>query len=122
MTNDDRNRAAAVAGESLPAEAAAIRHRWWWVDHSVWTDRRLIRLEHSEPTTKTDGLRRKGYLIWTTALVLRVSLAQTPRTGEPDAGEPLGRFGGRGGANPAIPTPIKGYRRRVGRLAKRAAV
>jgi len=35
-----------------------------------------------------------------------VSLAETPLTGEPDAGEPLVRFGGRGGANPAIPTPI----------------
>ena len=29
-----------------------------------------------------------------------------PLTGEPDAGDPPVRFGGRGGANPAIPTPI----------------
>ena len=52
MTNDERNRAAAVAGATLLAEAAAIRHRWWWVDHWVWTDRMLIRLEHNEPTTQ----------------------------------------------------------------------
>jgi len=32
-----------------------------------------------------------------------VSLAETPLTGEPDAGEPPVRFGGRGGAHPAIP-------------------
>ena len=51
MRSDDRNRAAAVAGESLPAEAAAIRHRWWWVEQSVWTDRRLTRLEGSEPSS-----------------------------------------------------------------------
>ena len=38
-----------------------------------------------------------------------VSLAETPLTGEPDAGEPPVRFGGRGGANPAIPTPIKRF-------------
>jgi hypothetical protein len=52
MTNDERNRAAAVAGASSPPQAADIRNRWWWVEHSVWTDRMLIRLEHSEPTTK----------------------------------------------------------------------
>jgi hypothetical protein len=38
--------------------------------------------------------------------VLMVSLAEKPLTGEPDAGNPPVRFGGRGGANPAIPTPI----------------
>jgi len=41
------------------------------------------------------------------ALVLTVSLTETPRTGEPYAGNPPVRFGGRGGANPAIPTPIR---------------
>src|SRR6266545_3175175 len=30
-----------------------------------------------------------------------------PLTGEPDAGDPPVRFGGRGGANPAIPTSIE---------------
>src|ERR1035438_10212611 len=54
----------------------------------------------------TDGLRRKGCLVWNRALVLMVSLAEKPLTGEPDAGNPPLRFGGRGGANPAIPTPI----------------
>lgn len=52
MTNDEINRAAAVAGVTLPPQAADIRNRWWWVEHSVWTDRMLIRLEGSEPTTK----------------------------------------------------------------------
>jgi hypothetical protein len=41
-----------------------------------------------------------------------VSLAETPLTGEPDAGDPPVRFGGRGGANPAIPTPIAAELRR----------
>ena len=36
-----------------------------------------------------------------------VSLTETPLTGEPDAGNPPVRFGGRGGANPVIPTSIK---------------
>ena len=39
------------------------------------------------------------------APALTVSLAETPLTGEPYAGNPPVRFGGRGGANPAIPTP-----------------
>ena len=37
-----------------------------------------------------------------------VSLAEKPLTGEPDAGNPPVRFGGRGGANHATPTPIGG--------------
>ena len=52
MTNDETNRAAAVAGVTSPPQAADLRDRWWWVEHSVWTDRMLTRLEQSEPTTK----------------------------------------------------------------------
>jgi hypothetical protein len=52
MPNDETNRAAAVAGNASPPEAAEIRDRWWWVEHSVWTERMLARLEASEPTTK----------------------------------------------------------------------
>jgi len=50
-----------------------------------------------------------------------VSLAETPLTGEPDAGEPPVRFGGRGGAHPAIPTPIMRCRDSARRLRTRAA-
>jgi hypothetical protein len=107
MTNDETDRAAAVAGVTSPPQAADIRDRWWWVEHSEWTDRMLTRLEQSGPTTKTAGLRRRGCLVWNTAPVPMVSLTETPLTGEPDAGNPPVRFGGRGGANPAIPTSIK---------------
>jgi hypothetical protein len=110
MTNDETNRAAAVAGVTSPPQAADIRDRWWWVEHSEWTDRMLTRLEQSEPTTKTAGLRRRGCLVWNTAPVPMVSLTETPLTGEPDAGNPPVRFGGRGGANPAIPTSIEPLR------------
>src|SRR5437870_13281045 len=54
----------------------------------------------------TDGLRREGCLVWNTALALMVSLAETPLTGKPDAGNPPVRFGGRGSGNAALPTPI----------------
>src|SRR5262245_45947336 len=52
MQNDEANRAATVAGTSSPPQAADIRDRWWWVEHSIWTDRMLTRLEQSEPNTK----------------------------------------------------------------------
>lgn len=49
---DETNRTAPVAESTPPPQAASIRDRWWWVEHSVWTDRMLTRLETSEPTTK----------------------------------------------------------------------
>jgi RNA-directed DNA polymerase len=52
MKSDETNRAATVTGESSSPQAADIRDRWWWVEHSVWTERMLTRLEASEPTTK----------------------------------------------------------------------
>src|SRR2546428_8705260 len=56
MTNDETNRAAIVTGLNQPKQAAETRNRWWWVDHSVWTDRMLTRLEASGPTTVWYGL------------------------------------------------------------------
>jgi len=52
MRNDEANRAAAVTGNSSSQQAADIHDPWWWVEHSVWTDRMLTRLEQSEPSTK----------------------------------------------------------------------
>jgi hypothetical protein len=107
--------AAIVTGETQSKQVADIRDRWWWVEHSAWTQRMLTRLEESEPTAvRLDGLRREGCLVWNTAFAPMVSLMETPLTGEPDAGNPPVRFGGRGGVNHAIPTPIfrkiHGYR------------
>ncbi len=52
MTNDETNRAAAVTGNSSSPQAADTPDCWWWVEHSVWTERMLTRLEQSEPSTK----------------------------------------------------------------------
>jgi RNA-directed DNA polymerase len=52
MKNDEINRAATVTEATPSQQAAEIRDRWWWVEHSVWTQRMLARLEQSEPTTK----------------------------------------------------------------------
>lgn len=56
MTNDETTRPAAVAGPTLPKQAGDIHAQWGWVEHSVWTERMLTRLETSEPTTVWYGL------------------------------------------------------------------
>jgi RNA-directed DNA polymerase len=57
MKNDEpRERPAVVTGPTQPKQAGDIRDRWGWVEHSVWTDRMLTRLEQSEPTTVWFGL------------------------------------------------------------------
>jgi hypothetical protein len=52
MKNDAKAEGPAiVTGATWPKQTGAIRDRWWWIEHSVWTDRLLTRLEQSEPTT-----------------------------------------------------------------------
>lgn len=52
MKNDGESRVAPVTRLTSSSQAADIRDHWPWVEHSVWTERMLIRLEQSEPTTK----------------------------------------------------------------------
>ena len=56
MTNDETNRPAIVTGPNQPKQAGDIYERWPWIEHSVWTERMLVRLETSEPTTVWFGL------------------------------------------------------------------
>jgi RNA-directed DNA polymerase len=57
MTDDEgKKRPAIVAGEAQAKQAGEIRDRWGWIEHSVWSDRMLTRLEQSEPTTIWFGL------------------------------------------------------------------
>jgi RNA-directed DNA polymerase len=53
-----------VAESFPPPQAADIRARWAWVEHSVWTERMLTRLEQSEPATK-------WFRLWDKVLDLR---------------------------------------------------
>ena len=57
MTDEERKeRPAPVTGATRAKQAGEIRDRWWWIEHGVWTDRMLTRLEQSEPTTVWFGL------------------------------------------------------------------
>jgi RNA-directed DNA polymerase len=54
--NDEPTRPAGVTGATQAKQAGNIRERWWWIEHSVWTERMLTRLETSEPATVWFGL------------------------------------------------------------------
>ena len=56
MTHDENTRPAIVTGPNQPKQAGDILDRWWWIEHAVWTERMLTRLEQSEPTTVWFGL------------------------------------------------------------------
>jgi RNA-directed DNA polymerase len=61
MPNDENKLRAAIVAEATQAKQAGdLRDRWWWMEHSLWSDRRLTRLEQSEPTTVGFGLWDKG--------------------------------------------------------------
>jgi RNA-directed DNA polymerase len=57
MTNDESKiRPAIVTGPTQAKQAGEIRDRWGWIEHSIWSDRMITRLEQSEPTTVWFGL------------------------------------------------------------------
>jgi len=56
MTDAQSKGPAAVAGNDPPKQAGNNHDRWTWIEHTVWTQRMLTRLEQSEPTTKWFGL------------------------------------------------------------------
>ena len=56
MSDETTKRPATVTGPTQSKQAGEIRDRWAWIEHSVWTDRMLTRLEASEPTTVWFGL------------------------------------------------------------------
>ncbi|MCK6500215.1 MAG: group II intron reverse transcriptase/maturase [Nitrospira sp.] len=57
MTNEQKQTEPAIVAEETQAkQAGGIRDRWSWIEHSIWTDRMLTRLEQSEPTTVWFGL------------------------------------------------------------------
>jgi RNA-directed DNA polymerase len=56
MPDEQNNAPAAVTGSNPSIQAGETHDRWWWVEHSVWTERMLTRLAQSEPTTVWFGL------------------------------------------------------------------
>ena len=81
----------------------AESQKWSWVEAEVWTERMLTTLETGVKGGKNAYFIEQGLFTMAVAHASpRADLSVppwTPLTGEPDAGEPHVRFGGRGGSN-----------------------
>ncbi len=92
------------------AKPGAETHDWSWVEASVWTDRMVSALGNGVKGGQwalAQRLLRGGRAVRPACGVARreTSPMRNPPTGEPYAGKPHVRFGGRGGPRP-FPTPI----------------
>ena len=78
-------------------QAGEVGRRWRYVEPSVWTERMLTALEAGVKGGKTPSLPSRGSLVCL-RLMRRCVNPQggEPPTGEPYAGDPPVRFGGRG--------------------------
>src|ERR1043166_7290003 len=96
-------------------QARDIDDRWSTMHSSVWAVPHIGGSYHRVRggQKSTTSFAKHGLSAWrpTHEILVRQSPNQTPPTGEPDAGEPPVRFGGRGSATQcAVPTPINAVR------------
>jgi hypothetical protein len=96
-------------------EASLPHQEWSWIEPRIWTER-LLAASHqgSKAARGASGPVRLLCRAWAFPLALRpcfgppVLLQVTPSTGEPDAGDPPVRFGGRGWRTQSLlPTPTR---------------
>ena len=91
----------------FPKQAGETQDRWGWVERSVWTKRMLDRLEQSEEQTVWMVCHARVVQFDDRPSVPVQSRRGNPLTGEPDAGDPPVRFGGRG-RPPGLSLPLSG--------------
>ncbi len=92
-----------LARLSKPEKPAADQSRWAWVEHCVWTPCMLAALEHGVKGGKWPNaffVARWLFNMEAARAVTRQSACGQPPTGEPCAGDPHARFGGRGDREP----------------------
>ena len=77
----------------------AESQKWSWVEAEVWTERMLTTLETGVKEGKNAYFIEQGLFTMAVAHAQICQSRRGPQTGEPDAGEPHVRFGGRGGSN-----------------------
>ena len=109
-----------AAVPSVATQAGDVRARWAWIEPALWSERMLKALEEGVKGGKWYSLMaaiiNAGPMLsspiwdcsrWPQPGSWRFNpLGGEPPTGEPDAGDPPVRFGGRG-SRKALPTPIK---------------
>lgn len=91
MTDDKASQRPAIVTETNPPQQAGeARPPWWWVEHTVWTQRMLTRLEQSEPTTKWFRLWDK---VWAASNLLHSFYAVWRKDGAPGVdGQTVAQF------------------------------
>ena len=93
-------------------QAGNIEERWLWVEPSVWTERMLTALEQGVKGGKWPGPKLLLCAAWAAFLEPRLcgrwsTLSEVkPPTGEPYAGDPHVRFGGRGSRDNRLSLPL----------------
>ncbi len=108
MKDEQTPRSVLVAKMTSAPQAGASVAMWWREAPSFWPVRMLTRLDESVPTIKGLGNRtvwfaESGGAIWSTARATMISLAETPLTGESDAGNPPVRSGRRSNVQSLVP-------------------
>ena len=94
-----------VAG---PMQVGDIRGLWSWVEALVWTVRMLTALEQGE---RNERVPHSEWDLQPGRIPFRDPSTPSwvrPPTGEPCAGDPPARFGGRGGRETGLPYPYPG--------------
>jgi hypothetical protein len=100
-------------------QAESAPSQWAWVDRAIWTERMLAALGNGVKGSKwshavAECLLRKTGIVHHDASpnMSEPTPMRKPLTGEPCAGEPQARFGGRGGRE-SFSTPIKTCKKHV---------
>ena len=96
---------ATVAAVPPSKQAGEARDPWWWVERCVWTERMLTRLTSREPANCPTWAAVLG---GGPRMDADNRMITNPLTGEPDAGNPPVRFGGRGKVNP-LSLPLSAF-------------
>ena len=106
MPRDTEGEPAIVSGESGTKQAGETHARWAWVEPCVWTQPMLTALENGVKGGKCLLCGARALQLERGPRCRRSILDEVrPPTGEPYAGEPHVRFGGRGNRATGFPYP-----------------
>ena len=97
-----------LPGVPKAKQGREIPPRWGWTEAAVWTERMLATLERGIKGGKCLFRRTRANLLSLNPSQSGQRSLRDPLTGEPDAGKPPVRFGGRGEVTTLAPTPIGG--------------
>ena len=107
MTGEGQESSVSAEQATQGTEAAQVRSLWW-AEASIWTDRMASALGNGVKGGRTPSSRTLGCHPDNSSGHREMLSKKEPVTGEPYAGKPHVRFGGRGGAS--LPYPYQASR------------